>query len=81
METPNTALSPLSQYNNTRSFGTVPGREPGQSSSHSPAAAVRLYEYWCMLIAYSFRHRDPAYLIGVMEEKAIGCYERKSNSV
>lgn len=73
METPNTALSPLSQYNNTRSFGTVPGREPGQSSSHSPAAAVKLYEYWCMLIAYSFRHRDPAYLIGVMEGKAIGC--------
>lgn len=73
METPNTALSPLSQYNNTRSFGTVPGREPGQSSPHSLAAAVRLYEYCCMLIAYSFRHRYPAYLIGVMEEKAIGC--------
>lgn len=81
METPNTALSPLSQYNNIRSFSTVPGREPGQSSSHSLAAAVRLYEYWCMLIAYAFRHRDPACLIGVMEEKAIEYYERKSDSV
>lgn len=42
METPNTALSPLSQYNNTRSFGTVPGLN---QDNHHPIAPLLQSSY------------------------------------